>query len=179
MNIYHLEAPFIVIIGHLCPFNLSPLLSQRKSYSRVLISICAPWCVGREVKTCTIWDTAKAFMIVILPKRVSLPADQLLRLFFTLSIFSEKNGIVRTHQNALKVMQNVMENLELCDVWRIFYPNNKRFIWRQRQPDIFSTIFHTLFIPNVDIFIAHTWLSSLLLRVMSFTFAWRSSMSIF
>ena len=80
-------------------------------------------------------------MIVILPKRVSLPADQLLRLFFTLSIFSEKNGIVRTHQNALKVVQNVMENLELCDVWRIFYPNNKRFIWRQRQPDIFLPFF--------------------------------------
>ena len=136
MNIYHLEAPFIVIIGHLCPFNLSPLLSQRKSYSRVLISLCAPWCVGREIKTCTIWDTAKAFMIVILPRRVSLLTDQLFRMFFTPSIFSEKNSIARTHQNALKVVQNAMENLELCDVWRIFNPNGKRFIWRQRQPDI-------------------------------------------
>ena len=164
----------------ICVLLILSLCFPRESHiSRILISLSAPWCVGSEVKTCTIWDTAKAFMIVILPKRVSLPADQLLRLFFTLSIFSEKNGIVRTHQNALKVVQNVMENLELCDVWRIFYPNNKRFIWRQRQPDIFSTIFHTLFIPNVDIFIAHTCLSSLLLRVMSFTFAWRSSMSIF
>ena len=68
----------------------SPLLSQRKSYSRVLISLSAPWCVGREVKTCTIWDTAKAFMIVILPRAVSLLADQLFRMFFTLSIFLKK-----------------------------------------------------------------------------------------
>ena len=44
-------------------------------------------------------------MIVILPRAVSLLADQLFRMFFTLSIFSEKNGIARTHQNALKVVQ--------------------------------------------------------------------------
>ena len=74
-------------------------------------------------------------MIVILPRRVSLLADQLLRMFFTLSIFSEK-WHRRTHQNALKVVQNAMENLELCDVWRIFNPNGKRIIWRQRQLDI-------------------------------------------
>ena len=48
----------------------------------------------------------------------------------------KKNGIARTHQNALKVVQNAMENLDLCDVWRIFNPDTKRFTWRQRQPDI-------------------------------------------
>ena len=115
---------------------LFPLLSRRKSYSRVLISLSAPRCVWREVKTCTIWDTAKVFMIVILPRRLSLLADQLFRMFFILSIFFGKNGIARTHQNALKVVQSAMENLELYDVWRIFNPNGKRFIWRQRQPDI-------------------------------------------
>jgi len=48
----------------------------------------------------------------------------------------KKNGIARTHQNALKVVQNAIENLELCDVWKILNPESKRFTWRQRQPDI-------------------------------------------
>ena len=29
-----------------------------------------------------------------------------------------------------------MENMELCDVWRIFNPDCKRYTWRQRQPEI-------------------------------------------
>ena len=28
----------------------------------------------------------------------------------------KKNGIARTHQNALEVVQDAMENMELCDV---------------------------------------------------------------
>jgi len=39
----------------------------------------------------------------------------------------KKNGIARTHQNALKVVQNAIENLELCDVWKILNPESKRF----------------------------------------------------
>ena len=48
----------------------------------------------------------------------------------------KKNGIARTHQSALEVVQDAMENMELCDVWRIFNPDCKRYIWRQRQPEI-------------------------------------------
>ena len=48
----------------------------------------------------------------------------------------KKNGIARTHQNALEVVQDAMENMELCDVWRIFNPHCKRYTWRQRQPEI-------------------------------------------
>ena len=48
----------------------------------------------------------------------------------------KNNGIARTHQNALKVVQDVMEDLELCDIWRIFNPDTKRFTWRQRQAEI-------------------------------------------
>ena len=29
-----------------------------------------------------------------------------------------------------------MENMELCDVWRIFNPDFERYTWRQRQPEI-------------------------------------------
>ena len=52
----------------------------------------------------------------------------------------KKNGIARTHQNGLEVVQDAMENMELCDVWRIFNPDCKRYIWRQRQPEIHSTL---------------------------------------
>ena len=48
----------------------------------------------------------------------------------------KKNGIARTHQNALEVVKDAMENMELCGVWRIFNPDCKRYIWRQRQPEI-------------------------------------------
>ena len=48
----------------------------------------------------------------------------------------KKNGIARTHQNALEVVQDAMENMEVCDVWRIFNPDCKRYTWRQRQPEI-------------------------------------------
>ena len=29
-----------------------------------------------------------------------------------------------------------MDDLELCDVWRLFNPDSKRFTWRQKQPEI-------------------------------------------
>ena len=48
----------------------------------------------------------------------------------------KKNGIARTHQNALMVVQDAMEDLELSDIWRIFNPDSKRFTWRQRQAEI-------------------------------------------
>ena len=48
----------------------------------------------------------------------------------------KKNGIARTHQNVLEVVQDAMENMEVCDVWRIFNPDCKRYTWRQRQPEI-------------------------------------------
>lgn len=44
----------------------------------------------------------------------------------------KKNGIARTHQNALKVVQDAMEDLELSDICRIFNPDSNRFTWRQR-----------------------------------------------
>ena len=52
----------------------------------------------------------------------------------------KKNGIARTHQNALEVVQAAMENMELCDVWRIVNPDCKRYTWRQRQPEIPCTL---------------------------------------
>jgi len=48
----------------------------------------------------------------------------------------KKGGLARTHQKALKVVQDFSENFDLTDVWRVFNPETKRYTWRQRQPDI-------------------------------------------
>ena len=39
-------------------------------------------------------------------------------------------------QNALKVVQDFCENLDLSDIWRILNPETKRYTWRQRLADI-------------------------------------------
>lgn len=48
----------------------------------------------------------------------------------------KKGGLAKTHKNALKVVQNLSESLELSDAWRILNPETTRYTWRQRQPDI-------------------------------------------
>ena len=48
----------------------------------------------------------------------------------------KKGGLAKTHKNALKVVQDLSESLELSDVWRIFNPEATRYTCRQRQPDI-------------------------------------------
>ena len=48
----------------------------------------------------------------------------------------KKGGLAKTHKNALKVVQDLSESLELSDVWRILNPEATRYTWHQRQPDI-------------------------------------------
>ena len=48
----------------------------------------------------------------------------------------KKGGLARTHKNALKVIKDLSEDLELVDVWRTLNPETKRYTWRQKQPDI-------------------------------------------
>ena len=48
----------------------------------------------------------------------------------------KKGGLAKTHKNALKVVQDLSESLELSDAWRILNPEATRYTWRQRQPDI-------------------------------------------
>ena len=38
------------------------------------------------------------------------------------------------------MVQDAMENMELCDVWIIFNPDCKRYIWRQRQPEVHCSL---------------------------------------
>ena len=39
----------------------------------------------------------------------------------------KKGGLARTHQNSLKIIHEMKENLDLVDVWRIFNPDDKRY----------------------------------------------------
>ena len=46
----------------------------------------------------------------------------------------KRGGLARTHKNALKVIQDVSENLGLTDIWRLFNTEARRYTWRQNQP---------------------------------------------
>ena len=58
---------------------------------------------------------------------------------FNLVLDVEKDktgGLARTHKNALKVIRDFSENLDLTDIWRLFNPEVRRYTWRQNQPVI-------------------------------------------
>jgi len=40
---------------------------------------------------------------------------------------NKKGGLAKTHKNALKVVQDLAESLELSDAWRILNPEAKRY----------------------------------------------------
>ena len=48
----------------------------------------------------------------------------------------KKGGLARTHKNALKVVQDFSEILDLVDIWRILNSETKRYTWRRKHPDI-------------------------------------------
>ena len=48
----------------------------------------------------------------------------------------KKGGLAKTHQNSLKTIQEISENLDLLNVWRIYNPDDKRYTWRQLQPKV-------------------------------------------
>ena len=48
----------------------------------------------------------------------------------------KKGGLARTHKNALKVVQDFFENLDLKEIWRILNSETKRYTWRRKHPDI-------------------------------------------
>ena len=39
----------------------------------------------------------------------------------------KRSGLARTHQKALKVIQDLSENLGLTDIWRLFNPEARRY----------------------------------------------------
>ena len=48
----------------------------------------------------------------------------------------KKGGRPTTHKNSLKEVQNIINSLDLKDIWRVFNPDNKRFTWRRNKPKI-------------------------------------------
>ena len=48
----------------------------------------------------------------------------------------KKGGKSTTHRNALKMIQNIRDNLDLTDIWRDLNPDGRRYTWRQNKPEI-------------------------------------------
>ncbi|CAH3135752.1 unnamed protein product, partial [Porites lobata] len=48
----------------------------------------------------------------------------------------KKGGLAKTHKKSLEVINSYSEDLNLIDVWRIQNPEQRRFTWRQKNPEI-------------------------------------------
>ena len=48
----------------------------------------------------------------------------------------KKGGRETTHTKSRDEVYNIMQNLDLKDVWRDLNPNDSRFTWRQKNPEI-------------------------------------------
>ena len=48
----------------------------------------------------------------------------------------KRGGLARTHQKALKVIQDFSENFGLTDIRRLFNPEAKRYTWHQNHPAV-------------------------------------------
>ena len=48
----------------------------------------------------------------------------------------KKGGLAKTNKKSLEVINSYCEDLDLIDVWRIQNPEQRRFTWRQKNPEI-------------------------------------------
>ena len=46
----------------------------------------------------------------------------------------KQGGRKKVKQESLNVLNNILENFDLVDIWRVRNPSAKRFTWRQRKP---------------------------------------------
>ena len=48
----------------------------------------------------------------------------------------KKRGLAKTHKKSLEILNSYCEDIDLIDVWRIQNPEQRRFTWRQKNPEI-------------------------------------------
>ena len=48
----------------------------------------------------------------------------------------KQGGRLTTHKNSLKEDQNIINSLDLIDIWRVSNPDIRRFTWRRSKPEI-------------------------------------------
>ena len=48
----------------------------------------------------------------------------------------KKDGLAKTHKKSLEVVNSYCGDLDLIDVWRIKNPEQGRFTWQQKNPEI-------------------------------------------
>jgi exonuclease III len=46
----------------------------------------------------------------------------------------KKGGTRKTHTKSAVYLKNIMQNLNLVDIWRIQHPETKQYTWRRRNP---------------------------------------------
>ena len=68
----------------------------------------------------------------------------------------KRGGRLTTHKNSLKEVQNIINSLDLIDIWRICNPDIRRFTWRKSKPEIHC---------RLDFFSTSNSLSSVITKV--------------
>ena len=91
----------------------------------------------KTIQTCAFFDHLSSFHC----EEIIIRGDFNLVLYLN----KDKKGcLAKTHKNALKVVQDLSESIELSDVWRILNPEATRYTWRPRQPDIHCRLYFFL-----------------------------------
>ena len=44
------------------------------------------------------------------------------------------NIIHDKHKLAREMIEKIMEDMDLIDIWRVYYPENKTYTWRRKNP---------------------------------------------
>ena len=67
----------------------------------------------------------------------------------------KKGGRLTTHKNSLKEVQNIINSLDLIDIWRVSNPDIRGFTWRRSKPEIHC---------RLDFFLTSNSLSSAIIK---------------
>ena len=47
----------------------------------------------------------------------------------------KSGGLGKTHTKSCKLLKEIMDNLNLVDIWRVQHPDTKQYTWRRRNPN--------------------------------------------
>jgi hypothetical protein len=84
--------------------------------------------------------------------------------------------VTNSYVSVIDVLDDIIENNKLCDIWRTKYPDQRSFTWRQRRPEIHSRLDVWLISDTLQDFVKDVEIkpsirsdhSSILLRLDSF-----------
>ena len=47
----------------------------------------------------------------------------------------KSGGLGKTHTKSCKLLKEIMDNLNLIDIWRVQHPDTNQYTWRRRNPN--------------------------------------------